>query len=311
LRSATGIFFGNTVNSANAYVNSIVKLDAQRAWRTDTPWGGCNGTSPWDTDDGATYYSGTIGSVSGIGSGTWTITDSASPGWSANQWAPTGAPYAFYDVTQGYGIMLSSSTSNSVTLVYLCESCINFRPAAGDTYQLKWATACMDEPARGQGLLISGATPVLQSTGVVGSVSEALDPVYEFDDTGVPSGKAPVGAVEGVMIANRNFYSQSVGQTAQTSSTSPFNGSSGTGWGTLANRPSTCTQGVGYWATDQGNWNQSGSGSQGELFVCSAANTWSLYYTPYTYPHPLDGGTSTPTPSSPTSLTGEVQVSSN
>ena len=37
---------------------------------------------------------------------------------------------------------------------------------------------------------------------------------------------------------------------------------------TLANRPAICTPGVGYWATDQGNWNQSGNGGQGQLFVC-------------------------------------------
>ena len=64
----------------------------------------------------------------------------------------------------------------------------------------------------------------------------------------------------------------------------------GLGHGTLANRPATCTPQVGYWATDQGSWNQSGIGGQGQLFVCTAPNTWTLYYTPYTYPHPLIAG---------------------
>ena len=31
-------------------------------------------------------------------------------------------------------------------------------------------------------------------------------------------------------------------------------------------------------------------GTQGELFKCTATNTWTIYYTPYTYPHPLDSG---------------------
>jgi len=60
--------------------------------------------------------------------------------------------------------------------------------------------------------------------------------------------------------------------------------------GTLANRPAGCTTGVAYWATDQGNWNQIGSGGQGVLYKCTATNTWSLYYTPYTYPHPFVAG---------------------
>ena len=111
------------------------------------------------------------------------------------------------------------------------------------------------------------------------------------------------------MIANRDFYAQRSGQTAQTSPSSPFNGTSGTGYGTLANRPSSCTPYVGYWATDQGSWNQSGNGVNGELFVCTAPNTWSLHYTPYTYPHPLitGGTTSQNPPNAPTNLTATVQ----
>lgn len=106
------------------------------------------------------------------------------------------------------------------------------------------------------------------------------------------------------MQANRDYYLQG----------SSFNGTSGIGVGTLANRPATCTAtpeaadagngGVGYWATDQGSWNQSAtnpygvqqSGADGVLYRCSATNTWTLAYTPYTYPHPLQGGTTDTTP---------------
>ena len=95
------------------------------------------------------------------------------------------------------------------------------------------------------------------------------------------------------MVANRDYYPSASG--VQTSPTSPFDGTSGTGWGTLANRPTTCTPGVAYFATDQGSWNTSSSnpygvqqnGADGVLYKCTAPNTWTLYYTPYTYPHPL------------------------
>lgn len=58
--------------------------------------------------------------------------------------------------------------------------------------------------------------------------------------------------------------------------TDTFDGSSGVGVGLLAARPATCTTGVGYWATDEN-----------KLYRATSTNVWTLYYTPYTYPHPL------------------------
>lgn len=99
------------------------------------------------------------------------------------------------------------------------------------------------------------------------------------------------------LLANRDYYN-AVSASPQISPTSPFNGTTGIGHGTLANRPTNCTHttapggdeggGVMYWATDQGSWNVSGDGrGSGVLYRCSAANTWTVHYTPYTYPHPL------------------------
>jgi hypothetical protein len=111
------------------------------------------------------------------------------------------------------------------------------------------------------------------------------------------------------ITADRDYYFGGI--TAQTSSSSPFDGTTGVGFGTLARRPATCTTGslttnggvggVGYWATDQGSWNVSGNGdASGLLYKCTATNIWTLSYTPYTYPHPLQGAT----PAVPTSPTG-------
>ncbi len=92
-------------------------------------------------------------------------------------------------------------------------------------------------------------------------------------------------AVEDHIQAERDYYN-AVSASVQTSPGAPFNGSHGMGFGTLANRPTTCTTnaletggGVGYFASDQAT-----------LYRCSATNVWVVHYRPYTYPHPLVAG---------------------
>jgi len=316
LRSGVGISFGNTYTG---FLGNYMTLSLQRPWRVNSVFGACDGSSPWDTNDGVTYHSGTIGSVTSA-NGQYTVVDSSSPGWKAGQWAiVNGAPFSFHDVTGGFGFQLSTNTANSITSYASClnSGCSN-APAANHSYQVLRAKVCLDQPARSGGLLVEGGdggqvtdghvSPILVSTGSPGSVLQNLDPNYEFADVPAAAhgGIAPLAASQ---IPNRDFYAEISG-AAQTSPTSPFNGAAGTGFGTLANRPTTCTNGVAYWATDQGSWNTSGSGGQGQLFVCSAPNTWSLHYTPYTYPHPLVAGGTTGTdgpPDPPTSIKIVVQ----
>ena len=116
------------------------------------------------------------------------------------------------------------------------------------------------------------------------------DPPIAYTQTSVPayiwSNSKTTGAELTVSVrnnsgdhikANRDYYEY----------TTYFDGTSGVGVGTLANRPSTCTIGVAYWATDQGSWNKTPGGEQGVLYKCTTPNNWEKYYEPYDYPHPL------------------------
>lgn len=102
---------------------------------------------------------------------------------------------------------------------------------------------------------------------------------------------AGYGCVSDPLVENTNFFNYSASCTASACS-------SGTGCG--ASTPAgTCTTGVGYWKTSQSCSNMSGmvganpaTPISGTLFKCTSPNTWTAYYTPYMYPHPLRSGVS-------------------
>jgi hypothetical protein len=141
-------------------------------------------------------------------------------------------------------------------------------------------------------------------TGTIAWPQQYLEPIYLWMNT--LNGKNELKIGDSVTKQNVDIYIDNAS----------FNGTTGTGFGSLASRPSTCaagpggtyytsptgSYGVAYFATDANSGN-------GELYVCTATNTWTGVYQPYVYPHPLDsGGTppSDPPPSAPAGLTATV-----
>lgn len=173
--------------------------------------------------------------------------------------------------------------------------------------------AAIDQVGRGQGDMLSGLFPSKCNISQNPSCNiftgqwprQALQPAYVWNNnwscTGACSGSFWT-IYDPQIVSNRDIFS-SVGASCSGSSCT-----TGVGSGLLSARPPNCTPnstsysgpytsaplgsspGVGYWATDTST-----------LYVCTATNTWTAYYTPYTYPHPLTGS-SGPPPAAPTGL---------
>lgn len=168
---------------------------------------------------------------------------------------------------------------------------------------------CLDGLGRGQGQALNGQNfpnALNSATGTISFPQEYLEPIYFWGNT-IPNGLTEMDLRDESSQFNRDVYIEAAS----------FNGSSGTGTGLLSARPAACTPGPGgtfgasptgsygvaYFATDA-------NGGKGELYVCTSTNTWTGIYQPYTYPHPLDGGSSSApppaSPGAPINLTGVV-----
>lgn len=155
---------------------------------------------------------------------------------------------------------------------------------------------CVDQTGAGTSNNLASVT-----TPTAAWVGNILEPVYVFNNgTGTTGNCGGAGCGNtGNVQTNRDVYFQN----------GAFAGSAGVGVGTLASRPSTCTAGVGYWVTDEGSWNTLvAANTSGRFYTCTATNTWTLTYTPYTYPHPLQGGGSTASASITSPVGGSNQT---
>jgi hypothetical protein len=228
------------------------------------------------------------------------------------------------NIVTGFHEFVQADTSRTNSLTYSQSPTPNgfgycsATPISGVTGPSGWdgnesnGYPCLDSVGRGQGDLLASTGfsnfPVTNTTTrTITWPRQALSPHYAFANTINPIVDLSVsywGNLDRVTTENRDYYLQ----LPNISESQSFNGTQGVGQGPLTAKPSTCTPAVGWWATDQGNWNQSGNGTgNGVLYVCTAANTWTAYYTPYIYPHPLvTGSQSSGTPAPPSNLAAAV-----
>jgi hypothetical protein len=155
-------------------------------------------------------------------------------------------------------------------------------------------------PSKGMAIYLRAACdaarrcPAYPCPGQIGrGENQTLEPAYAWNNTltGTLVHLTPYGCANSVawQTENRDYYNHS------TATGSPQ--TVGVRVGTKANMPASCTAGVAYWVTDEGDWNRKNdtptATADGTLYKCTALNTWMSYFTPYPYPHPIRGATAT------------------
>ncbi|MGP8323233.1 MAG: T9SS type A sorting domain-containing protein [Methanosarcinaceae archaeon] len=211
---------------------------------------------------------------------TCTLTGGTENDWDTGDSFKITGGYWIYNLTSGAKCQIVSNSANAVvgTLVGGDRQTWN----TGDTYKISNGYPSRDQIGRGPDNPQWDHNPP-------GAYTQPLVPAYAWENRRLSNNALVpfkvINSGQRHIQANRDYYNHDAS----------FDGTSGVGVGALANRPSTCTVGVGYWATDQGEWNSENPGADGQLYKCTSTDTWELYYTPYIYPHPLRGESGTDT----------------
>jgi hypothetical protein len=153
--------------------------------------------------------------------------------------------------------------------------------------------ACLDGVGRGKGDLLTGSFPnacdsTLGCSTFNGQwLNQVRSPVYLWNNT-LTTVTNYLNIADPATANNRDVFVE----LPNINNAATFAGTAGIGSGTLTpttagaytgapNCSNATYPGPGYWDT-----------TNNTLYVCTAANTWTSYYTPYTYPHPLTGASS-------------------
>ena len=279
LRSGTLLQHNNTwTGSAGDLKGHSMVLTCYRQFRPFPFWGGANGTNRLDSNDSHGLYAS--GKHTGENNSRKLVV--ANAGWKPNQWVGYSVTNTTQRIRGRTGAVFDPSSwvtaNTSDTIIFTgnsMDSPMTFN--TGDGFEIYKLLTALDQPGRGKGNLLADKDPV-----VTGSwPHQALEPVYAWGNTYNNSRQLDVASGFPTIQENRDFYNQKT----------PFDGTAGVGVGKLADRPKTCTPGVAYWAIDEGEWDSTHDGPDGQLYGCTAPNTWTFYYKPYTYPHPLVSGT--------------------
>jgi len=162
--------------------------------------GACDGASPYDTNDGTIYVTGSFDGTDGVSN---VLTDSTKDFTTACAGGNCGTGgYSVRNTTKQWGSQVASATTTTVTntgSVFGQGRVWN----TGDTYQILKAYPCLDQVGRGAGATLSGTVPVPAA-----AVNQASDPVYVWGNTLNGSPSTAFGSSSKHIVSGRDWINE-------------------------------------------------------------------------------------------------------
>jgi hypothetical protein len=216
-RSGVTIIYDNTWDGVQPTKGLV--LGAARVATSSPSWGGGSGDNPWDVNDtrngpfteGGFSYSPVNGlyesGIAETGTNKTIIVDTTKH-WAANQWVN----FVVKRVANNTIALITSNTSDALTVYYGASGRSQANWTAGDHYQIRQPLILLDQPGRGQGDLMTGTrtTPINRTTGKATWPHNALEPTYSWNNKYTPTGasvdlKAGPGNIN-VQQEGRDYY---------------------------------------------------------------------------------------------------------
>jgi hypothetical protein len=193
LRSGCLLFHDNTVSGYWGFLANYELKNMRGVWNF-APWGGADGTNPWDANDPTVYFTGTVTGVSGA---TVTIAGANFPNYSLYVLRRTS------DVGGSGTINYAEIDSNTATTMTYKGS--GYGPAMscaiGDTIQVRKVNFALDQPGRARGSLVTGNPPVVPG----GWNNQVTEPCYSWNNRCTDNGNANVPIALGAGVKNNGI----------------------------------------------------------------------------------------------------------
>jgi hypothetical protein len=203
-----------------------------------------------------------------------------------NTWTNTTLAWTAFELRGGTFMVFNNQAANNASFFLTDYGYLGPWNNFGSQYQTPVNYPITDQVGVGKDPKVAASEPAYLWNNRAGSAvwtrtiksvpSGAID-LYRTQ-TGNP---AATFTERDMIKANRDFFAEAGFDEAAGVST-------GTKAQMLASTPTL--RNVGWWVTDEGEWNsQNGNQADGQLYVWSGT-AWELKYRPFSYPHPLRGG---------------------